>query len=268
MTERQKQVGRNENEARTANEIVSVDGEQAKLLGHDALAVLCECGDRGCHDPVTMSVDEYEEIRSEPAHFAVLGGHEILDCERVVATRDGYLIVEKFGDAGNIASASDPRHRDVTCRVAVVDDTPEIRYLLQMLLAVEPSCTVVGEAGNGAEAIELVDATQPEVIVLDLEMPVMDGWHALPHLRRVSPSSHIIVFSSTFVDARLEKRLINLGADRFVRKGGDPGIIVGAIREVALGGRDREFSEHDGVGRQVDHGSNGAGTRRGDTDDI
>lgn len=247
MTEQQKQVGRNENEARTANEIVSVDGEQARLKGHETLAVLCECGDRTCHEPVAMTVDQYEEIRSEPAHFAVLEGHEILDCERVIANRGGYLIVEKFGDAGSVADASDPRHTRTSCRVVVVDDIPEIRYLLKMLLAVEPSCTVVGEAGNGAEAIEVVDALQPEVVVLDLEMPTMDGWHALPHLRRVSPTSNIIVFSSTEVDARLEKRLRNLGADSFVRKGGDPIVIMEAIREVALSGRNRRLSDKDAV---------------------
>lgn len=243
MTERQKQVGRTENEARTANEVVSVDGEQANLQGHESLAVLCECGDRSCHRPLSMSVDEYEVIRSEPDHFAVLAGHEIDDCERVIATHDDYLVVEKLGDAGSVASASDPRNSLVSCRLVVVDDIPEVRYLLKMLLAIEPSCTVVGEAGNGAEAIEVVEAAQPEVVVLDLEMPTMDGWHALPHLRRVSPTSHIIVFSSTFIDARLEKRLTNLGADRFIRKGGDPSVIMDAIRDVALSGRDREFSD-------------------------
>jgi DNA-binding NarL/FixJ family response regulator len=123
-----------------------------------------------------------------------------------------------------------------------------------MLLAVEPSCTVVGEAGNGAEAIEVVDATQPELVVLDLEMPTMDGWHALPHLRRVAPSTHIIVFSSTEVDPRLEKRMINLGADRFVRKGGNPSLIVNAVRDIALGGRARFFDDNSGVGRDETDG--------------
>jgi CheY-like chemotaxis protein len=244
MTERQKQVGRNENEARSANEVVSVDGEQADLPGHHSLAVLCECGDRDCHEPVEMTVDQYEEVRAEPAHFAVLLGHELLDCERVVATHEGYLVVEKFGDAGDVAAAGDPRNTATTCRVVLVDDIPEIRYLLKVLLAIDSTCTVVGEAGHGAAAIEIVEATQPEVVVLDLEMPILDGWHALPHLRRVSPTSHIIVFSSTDVDARLEKRLTNLGADRFVRKGGDPSIIMAAIHEVATSGRDRVLAEH------------------------
>lgn len=263
MTERQKQVGRNEHDARAANELVSVDSEQARRVGTETLAVLCECGNPSCHDPLVMTVDEYEIIRSDPAHFAVLAGHEILDCERVIATHDRYLIVEKHGDAGRVAVAGDPRNLRRACRVVVVDDVPEIRYLLKMLLATEASCAIVGEAGNGAEAIEVVDDAKPEVVVLDLEMPVMDGWHALPHLRRVSPSSHIIVFSSTEIDPRLEKRLTNLGADRFMRKGGDPKIILGAIRDIALAGRDRRFAAGESGGRQHDnHHTRAGGDRR------
>jgi CheY-like chemotaxis protein len=252
LSESQKQVGRNEDEARAANEIVSIKGEHARVLGHEALAVLCECGDRACHVPLTMSVDDYEEIRSEPDHFAVIDGHEILDAERVIARRDHYLIVQKYGDAGQVATDGDPRNHLKTCRIVIIDDTPEIRYLIKLLLAVEPSCTIVGEAENGAEGIEVVDRTKPELVVLDLEMPTMDGWHALPHLRRVSPSTHIIVFSSAEIDARRAKRLTNLGADRFVPKGGDPGVIISAIRDVSLAGRDRTFNDEALDGRQAD----------------
>lgn len=266
MTESQKQVGRNEHDARTANEVVSVEGEHERMLGHEALAVTCECGDRACHRPVTMSVDDYEEIRSEPDQFVVLDGHEIEDAERVVARREQYLIVQKYGDAGKIATDGDPRNHLKTCRVVVIDDIPEIRYLLKMLLAVEPSCTIVGEAGNGAEGIEVVDRTKPELVVLDLEMPVMDGWHALPHLRRVSPTSHVIVFSSAEIDARMEKRLANLGADQMVRKGGDPSIIIDAIRTVALGGRDRTFHGESLGGRQI--GPDFRGTERRESTEM
>ncbi len=260
MTESQKQVGRNEDAARTANEAISVEGERSHIQGHEALAVLCECGDRTCHEPLTMTVDEYEEIRSAPDHFAVLAGHEILEAEQVISRRDTYLIVQKYGDAGKVATEGDPRHHLKTCRIVVIDDTPEFRFYLKMLLSMEPSCTVVGEAVNGAEGIEVVDELKPELVVLDLEMPVMDGWHALPHIRRVSPTTHVIVFSSAMLDARLEKRLTNLGADRFVPKGCEPEVIVGAIRDVALSGRDRTFAEESGDGRQ--DGSDFRGTEQ------
>ena len=262
MTESQKQVGRNEHEARAANEIVSVESERARVLGHEAIAVLCECGDRECHLPLTMNVTDYEEVRSQPDHFAVLDGHEILDAERVVARRDEYLIVQKYGDAGKVATDGDPRHHLKTCRIVIIDDTPEIRYLIKLLLAVEPSCTVIGEAENGAEGIEVVDRLKPELVVLDLEMPVMDGWHALPHLRRVSPTTHVVVFSNAMIDARMEKRLTNLGADRFVPKGGNPSIIVDAIRDVALGGRDRSFADDAETDGRQDNGGDFNGTER------
>ncbi|MBC7462016.1 MAG: response regulator transcription factor [Thermoleophilia bacterium] len=263
MSEHQKQIGRNEHAARADNEVVSVEGEEAALSGDSMLAVLCECGDRTCNLPMSMTVEQYEEVRQEPAQFAVLVGHEMLVAEQVVATRDGYLIVEKHGDAADVANAGDPRNHLKTCRIVLVDDIPEIRYLLKMLLAAESSCEVVGEASNGAEAIEVVDQTRPELVVLDLEMPVMDGWHALPHLRRVAPTSNIVVFSSADIDTRLEKRLTNLGASRFVRKGGDPAVIVQAIRDVSGAGRDRVFAGEDEGGR---HGGAGAdeGRREGD----
>jgi CheY-like chemotaxis protein len=193
-----------------------------------------------------MTVDEYETIRSEPAHFAVIPGHEILECEQVVARHDWYLVVEKFGEAGRVADADDPRHNLRPCRVVIVDDIPEVRYLLKMLLAVEPSCIVVGEAGDGVSAVEVIKQSQPEVVVLDLEMPVLNGWQALPQIRSVSPSTHVIVFSSSDIEPRLEKRLSNLGAARFVQKGGDPSIIMDAIRDVALAGRNRKFSDRRG----------------------
>ncbi|MCW2927118.1 MAG: hypothetical protein JWM86_1086 [Thermoleophilia bacterium] len=242
MSERQKQVGHVESDARAANEVISVDGEEANLAGSALLAVLCECGDAKCNEPLTMTVDEYEDIRAHPSHFAVLVGHEMLDCERISMAHEGYLVVEKFGDAGDVADASDPRFSLKPCRVVIVDDTPEIIYLLRIVLSMEPSCTVVGDAEDGAEALTVVERLQPEVIVLDLEMPVMDGWHALPLLRRMAPTSHIIVFSSAHLDARQHKRLVNLGSDRFIPKGGDPSVLASAIREVATSGRDRQFA--------------------------
>lgn len=243
MTDSQKQIGHTENDARADNELVSVEGEIAKLVGGHALAVLCECGDATCHKPLVMSVDAYEHVRSHPSQFAVLPGHVMLSAENVVEDFGDYVIVEKYGDAGDVADAADPRNHLKTCRVVIVDDIPEIRYLLKMLLALEASCTVVGEASNGREALEVVQRTHPEVLVMDLEMPVMDGWHALPLVKRLSPTTHVIVFSSTAIDARLEKRLVNLGSDRIVKKGGDPTVLMQAIRDVALSGRDRSFAD-------------------------
>jgi hypothetical protein len=71
---------------------------------------LCECGDDDCTAPVSMTLAEYEEVRSEPTHFAIANGHEVVDVERVVEKNDRFSVVEKFaGEAGRIAVETDPR---------------------------------------------------------------------------------------------------------------------------------------------------------------
>ena len=73
--------------------------------------VLCECGSDDCVEPISISRDEYEAIRRIPTHFLVRHGHVVPDSERVVDREDGYVVVEKFGDAGMAALQLDPRRR-------------------------------------------------------------------------------------------------------------------------------------------------------------
>lgn len=86
-------------------------------------------------------------------------------------------------------------NRDPTHRVVLVDDEPDLRIILHKLLDHDGRFTVVGEAKDGYEALEVVAATQPDVVLLDLCMPVLDGRAALPRLREVAPSAVVIVFS-------------------------------------------------------------------------
>ena len=69
----------------------------------------CECAQLGCNRLVELTVREYEEVRSHPRRFVVLPGHEMTDVETVVATRPGYVIVEKRDQAGEVAERRDPR---------------------------------------------------------------------------------------------------------------------------------------------------------------
>src|SRR4051812_14849123 len=80
-------------------------------------------------------------------------------------------------------------------RVVVVDDTPDVRMLLRLALESEGDMSVVAEAADGREAVDVVAANQPDLVVLDLAMPVMDGMTALPHLRRACPGARILVLS-------------------------------------------------------------------------
>ena len=69
----------------------------------------CECARLGCAEVIELSVHEYERVRSDSRRFIVLPGHERLEAEIVVETRPGYLVVEKLGQAGEVATDSDPR---------------------------------------------------------------------------------------------------------------------------------------------------------------
>jgi two-component system chemotaxis response regulator CheB len=81
-------------------------------------------------------------------------------------------------------------------RVLVVDDKSDIRRLLATRLGLDPGLEVVGEAANGVEAIARVRELTPEVVVLDLQMPVMTGQEVIPIVRSLQPRARIVVFSA------------------------------------------------------------------------
>lgn len=103
-------------------------------------------------------------------------------------------------------------------RVLVVDDAANLRELLAVLLDVEDDFEVVGSAGDGIQALELADKLRPDVILLDLAMPVLDGLAALPGLRERLPEARIVVFSG-FEEQALVERALEAGADAYVEKG-------------------------------------------------
>ncbi|HJS70704.1 MAG TPA: response regulator transcription factor [Gaiellaceae bacterium] len=112
-------------------------------------------------------------------------------------------------------------------RVLVCDDSPQIRELVRIVLELEGN-EVVSEAENGREAVDEAERLQPDVVLLDLSMPVMDGLEALPEIKRVAPEARIIVLSG-FDNDRLVSQALALGADHYVPKGGDPNEIVDAV---------------------------------------
>lgn len=104
------------------------------------------------------------------------------------------------------------------CTVVLADDTPEIRTLLRLMLEDQGEIEVVGEAGDGAEAVKIVTELQPNALVLDLAMPVMDGFEAIPKVRRNAPETKIIVLSG-FDRTAMSDRALSLGADFYYEKG-------------------------------------------------
>jgi DNA-binding NarL/FixJ family response regulator len=108
-------------------------------------------------------------------------------------------------------------------RVIVADDEVGIRELLRTLLSLEPDFEVVGQAGDGVEAVELVIALQPDLVVIDIAMPVMDGLEAISRIRQVSPATRVAVLSG-------ERRALPVGADTHIEKGTPNEVVVATLR--------------------------------------
>jgi signal transduction histidine kinase len=115
-------------------------------------------------------------------------------------------------------------------RVVIIDDTADLRDLLRVALGHGGMC-VVGEAGDGLAGIEAVRTSRPDVILLDLSMPVMDGLEALPHVRALAPEARIIVLSG-FGATQMTERALEAGADGYLQKGASLGRILDYIRDI------------------------------------
>ncbi|MDQ1438975.1 MAG: hypothetical protein QOK43_2604 [Acidimicrobiaceae bacterium] len=100
-----------------------------------------------------------------------------------------------------------------TARVLVVDDTPDVRLLLRIALSTDDRFDVVGEAANGAEAIDQARDLKPDIVVLDRQMPVLDGVQALPLIRQVCPDAVILLFTA-HADEAVQQLALSAGADR------------------------------------------------------
>lgn len=119
-------------------------------------------------------------------------------------------------------------------RVLLVDDHAVVRQGLRAFLESEEDIEIVEEASNGAEAVELATKLAPDVILLDLVMPGMDGSTAIEHLSRVSPSSHVLVLTSFGEDEKLFPAIM-AGAEGYLLKDTLPEDLGLAIRAVAKG---------------------------------
>lgn len=119
----------------------------------------------------------------------------------------------------------------VSTRVLIVDDAEDIRMLLRLQLSRSGEFEVVGEASDGLEAIEQARALQPDLVLLDMAMPRMDGLQALPLIREAVPDVRVIVLSGFNADT-LEAEAIAAGANRYLTKGGRARDLIEAISSV------------------------------------
>lgn len=123
-------------------------------------------------------------------------------------------------------------------RVLIVDDHAMVRQGLRTFLELQdnstPRLTVVGEAENGLQAVELAEKTQPDIVLLDLVMPQMDGIQAIRKIIACSPRSRLIILTSFGEDDKLLPA-IRAGAQGYILKDIPPQELVHAIREAHLG---------------------------------
>jgi two-component system, chemotaxis family, chemotaxis protein CheY len=115
--------------------------------------------------------------------------------------------------------------------VVVCDDVPELRRLLREVLEEDKGMHVVGEAADGREAVEVIERLQPDVVILDLSMPELDGLEAIPLIHQVAPAAEICIFSG-FEEGKVAEVALRLKASRYVRKGAPLEDLRNAVREL------------------------------------
>jgi DNA-binding NarL/FixJ family response regulator len=122
----------------------------------------------------------------------------------------------------------------VSVRILVTDDHPVVRAGLSGMLSGEPDFEVVGEAQNGKEAVAFAGELKPDVVLMDLRMPEMDGVTAIEHIKSNYPDVHILVLTTYESDADI-LRAIETGATGYLLKDTPREELFGAIRTVAQG---------------------------------
>lgn len=116
-------------------------------------------------------------------------------------------------------------------RVLVVDDHELTRLTLKLAFSSQENIQVVGLANNGKEAVEMVKRCHPDVIVLDLHMPVMDGWSASSHIKAISPNTQIIAYSSV-EDTRGQETKEITSLDAFCKKDAPTNELIALVRKL------------------------------------
>lgn len=126
------------------------------------------------------------------------------------------------------------RSREVSLiTLLLVDDQPTVRRGLRMRLGLEPDLVVIGEAGDGEAALELVSRLRPDVVLMDIEMPKIDGISATEALRSAGPSCPPVVILTIHGDAATRARAESAGAAAFIEKTSADGVLIEVIRRVA-----------------------------------
>jgi DNA-binding NarL/FixJ family response regulator len=138
-------------------------------------------------------------------------------------------------------------------RVLVVDDHKVVRKGLRTFISVNDDLELVGEAGNGEEAIDQVAAVHPDVVLMDLKIPVMDGPTAIEHIRERFPDVQVVALTS-FEDESLARRALEAGAIGYLFKDAEEDELIAAIR---LAGEGRGVVAPEAIRALIERSSDG-----------
>lgn len=127
-----------------------------------------------------------------------------------------------------------PRNGSKAIRILVVDDHAVIRQALRMLLEAQPELEVIGDVENGREAVQAVERSKPDVVLMDVVMPGLNGLEATRQIRRSSPSTRVVMLTG-FVDEDQLLEAIRAGASGYIIKKSDVQELVLAIQTVHRG---------------------------------
>ena len=148
-------------------------------------------------------------------------------------------------------------------RVYITEDHAIVRKGIRALLTLEPGIEVVGEAGNGLEAVQGIERSRPDVILMDLVMPEMDGIEAIRQVLARRPEARILVLTSFGSEDKVFPA-IKAGAIGYLLKDSEPGDLVRAIRQVYRG----ESSLHPRIARLLMRELSQAGEQQPTTDPL
>ena len=140
-----------------------------------------------------------------------------------------------------------------TIRILVADDHPVVRDGLVAILSTQPDFEVVGEAETGVQVIQQVAAVKPDVLLLDLEMPELDGLQTLEQLRETNAPVRAVVFTAFDTDERI-LGAVQAGAQGYLLKGAPREELFNAVRVVHAGGSLLQPVVASKLLRQVSHG--------------
>jgi DNA-binding NarL/FixJ family response regulator len=119
--------------------------------------------------------------------------------------------------------------------VLLVDDVADLRFMLRLNLEGSGRFKVLAEGANGLEGVELARLHRPDLVLLDIAMPIKDGLDALPEIRAASPDSRVVILSS-FGEQRFGERAMQLGANAYVEKTLAPDALVARLVDIMEAG--------------------------------